>query len=79
LNAQSKVLERTLSKEITKHKRRILSHGIDDLPVTLIHIEVDSMFDRSSIKTPLDLEPVRTKEPLHTPIPLELLFTALVR
>jgi hypothetical protein len=34
---------------------------------------------RSSIKTPLDLEPVRTKEPLHTSIPLELLFTALAR
>jgi hypothetical protein len=34
------------------------------------------MFNHSSIKTPLDLEPVRTKEPLHTSIPLELLFTA---
>jgi hypothetical protein len=37
------------------------------------------MFNRSSIKTPLDLEPVRTKEPLHTSIPLELLFTAPAR
>jgi hypothetical protein len=37
------------------------------------------MFNRSSIKTPLDLEPVRTKEPLHTSIPLELLFTDPVR
>jgi hypothetical protein len=37
------------------------------------------MFNRSSIKAPLDLESVRTKEPLHTSIPLELLFTALVR
>jgi hypothetical protein len=45
----------------------------------LIHVEVDSMFNRSSIKAQLDLEPVRTKEPLHTSIPLELLFTALVR
>jgi hypothetical protein len=45
----------------------------------LIHVEVDSMFNRSSIKTPLDLEPVRTKEPLHTSIPLELLFTTPVR
>jgi hypothetical protein len=45
----------------------------------LIHVEVDSMFNRSSIKTTLDLEPVRTKEPLHTSIPLELLFTAPVR
>jgi hypothetical protein len=45
----------------------------------LIHVEVDSMFNRSSIKTPLDLEPVRTKESLHTSIPLELLFTAPVR
>jgi hypothetical protein len=45
----------------------------------LIHIEVDSMFNRSSIKAPLDLEPVRTKEPLHTLIPLELLFTTPVR
>jgi hypothetical protein len=45
----------------------------------LIHIEVDSMFNRSSIKAPLDFEPVRTKEPLHTLIPLELLFTAPVR
>jgi hypothetical protein len=35
------------------------------------------MFNRSSIKAPLDLEPVRTKETLHTSIPLELLFTAL--
>jgi hypothetical protein len=34
------------------------------------------MFNRSSIKAPLDLELVRTKEPLHTTIPLELLFTA---
>jgi hypothetical protein len=76
---KSKVLKRKLSKEITKHKRRILSRGVDDLPVTLIHFEVDSMFNRSSIKAPLDLEPVRTKEPLHTSIPLELLFTAPVR
>jgi hypothetical protein len=37
------------------------------------------MFYRSSIKEPLDLEPIRTKEPLHTSIPLELLFTAPVR
>jgi hypothetical protein len=37
------------------------------------------MFNRSSIKAPLDLEPVRTKEPLHASIPLELLFTAPVR
>jgi hypothetical protein len=44
----------------------------------LIHVEVDSMFNRSSIKAPLDLEPVRTKEPLHTSIPLELLFAAPV-
>jgi hypothetical protein len=73
------VLERKLRKEIAKNKRRILSRGIDDLPVTLIHVEVDSMFNRSSIKTPLDLEPVRTREPLHTSIPLELLFTAPVR
>jgi hypothetical protein len=76
---KSKVLKRKLSKEITKHKRRILSSGVDDLPVTLIHVEVDLMFNRSSIKAPLDLEPVRTKEPLHTSIPLELLFTAPVR
>jgi hypothetical protein len=34
------------------------------------------MFNRSSIKAPLDLELVRTKEPLHTSIPLELFFTA---
>jgi hypothetical protein len=45
----------------------------------LIHIEVDSMLNRSSIKTLLDLEPVKTKEPLHTSISLELLFTAPVR
>ena len=45
----------------------------------LIHVEVDSMFNRSSIKPTLDLEPVRTKEPLHTSVPLELLFTAPVR
>jgi hypothetical protein len=45
----------------------------------LIHVEVDSMFNRSSIKTLLHLEPVGTKEPLHTSIPLELLFTAPVR
>jgi hypothetical protein len=45
----------------------------------LIHVEVDSMFNLSSIKTPIDLEPARTKEPLHTLIPLELLFTAPVR
>jgi hypothetical protein len=45
----------------------------------LIHVEVDSMFNCSSIKTPLDLEPIRTKEPLHTSIPLELLFTTPVR
>jgi hypothetical protein len=68
-----------MRKEITEHKRRILSRGIDDLRSPLIHVEVDSMFNRSSIKTPLDLEPVRTKEPLHTSIPLELLFTAPVR
>jgi hypothetical protein len=37
------------------------------------------MFNRSSIKTPLDLELVTTKEPLHISIPLELLFTAPVR
>jgi hypothetical protein len=37
------------------------------------------MFNRSSIKAPLDLEPVRIKEPLHTSIPLELLFTAPVK
>jgi hypothetical protein len=37
------------------------------------------MFNRSSIKAPLDLELVRTKEPLHTSIPLELLFTTPVR
>jgi hypothetical protein len=45
----------------------------------LIHVEVDSMFYRSSIKALLDLEPVITKEPLHTSIPLDLLFTAPVR
>jgi hypothetical protein len=37
------------------------------------------MFKCSSIKAPLDLELVRTKEPLHTLIPLELLFIAPVR
>jgi hypothetical protein len=37
------------------------------------------MFNRSSIKVPLDLEPVRTKEKLHTSISLELLFTAPMR
>jgi hypothetical protein len=37
------------------------------------------MFNRSSIKTSLDLESVRTEEPLHTSIPLEFLFTAPVR
>jgi hypothetical protein len=37
------------------------------------------MFNRSSIKAPLDLELVRTKEPVHTSIPIELLFTAPVR
>jgi hypothetical protein len=37
------------------------------------------MFNHSSIKAPLDLELIRTKEPLHTSIPLELLFTAPVR
>jgi hypothetical protein len=68
-----------LSKEITEHKRQILSRGIDDLLAPLIHVEVDSMFNRSSLKAPLDLELVRTKEPLHTSIPLELLFTAPVR
>jgi hypothetical protein len=45
----------------------------------LIHVEVDSMFSRSSIKTLLDLEPVKTQEPLHTSISLELLFTAPMR
>jgi hypothetical protein len=40
---------------------------------------VDSMFNRSFIKAPLDLEPVRTKEPLHTSIPLDFLFTATAR
>jgi hypothetical protein len=40
---------------------------------------MDSMFNRSSIKALLDLEPVRTKEPLHTSIPLKLLFIAPVR
>jgi hypothetical protein len=45
----------------------------------LIHVEVDLMFNRSSIKALLDLEPVRTKEPLHTLTPLEFLFTAPVR
>jgi hypothetical protein len=44
-----------------------------------VHVEVDSMLDHSSIKAPLDLESVRTKEPLHTSIPLELLFIAPVR
>jgi hypothetical protein len=68
-----------LSKEVTEHKRRILPRGIGDLLVTPNPVEVDSMFNRSSIKAPLDLEPVRTKEPLHTSIPLELLFTAPVR
>jgi hypothetical protein len=37
------------------------------------------MFNRSSIKAPLDLDPDRTKEQLHTPISLELLFTDPVR
>jgi hypothetical protein len=37
------------------------------------------MFNPSSIKVLLDLDPVRTKEPLHTSIPLELLFTTLAR
>jgi hypothetical protein len=37
------------------------------------------MFNLSSIKALLDLEPVRTEEPLHTSIPLELLFTAPAR
>jgi hypothetical protein len=37
------------------------------------------MFNRSSIKAPLDLDPVRTKESDHTSISLELLFTAPVR
>jgi hypothetical protein len=45
----------------------------------LIHVEVDSMFNHSSIKAPLDLELVRTKEPLQNSIPLEMLFTAPVR
>jgi hypothetical protein len=44
-----------------------------------MRVEVDSIFNRSSIKAPLDLEPVKTKEPLRTSIPLELLFTALAR
>jgi hypothetical protein len=37
------------------------------------------MFNHSSIKAPLDLELVRTKEPLENSIPLEMLFTAPVR
>jgi hypothetical protein len=64
---------------MTEHKRRILSYGTDDLSVTLIHVDVDSIYNCFPIKAPLDLEPVRTKEPLHTSIPLELLFTAPVR
>jgi hypothetical protein len=45
----------------------------------LIHVVVDSMFNRTSIKALLDLEPVRTKEPLHTSILLEFLLTTPAR
>jgi hypothetical protein len=75
----SKVLERKLSKEITKHKTRILSRGIDDLSVT-----PNPRWGGFNVQ-PLLYQgtawswAVRTKEPLHTSIPLELLFTAPVR
>jgi hypothetical protein len=68
-----------MRKEITEHERRIYPVVSMTCRSPLIHVEVDSMFNRSSMKPPLDLEPVRTKEPLHTSIPLELLFTAPVR
>jgi hypothetical protein len=68
-----------MRKEITEHERRIYPVVLMTCRSPLIHVEVDSMFNRSSMKPPLDLEPVRTKEPLHTSIPLELLFTAPVR
>jgi hypothetical protein len=68
-----------LRKEVTEHKRLILSCGINDFLSPLIHVKEDSMFNHSPVKAPLDLEPIRTKEPLHTSVPLELLFTALVR
>jgi hypothetical protein len=35
------------------------------------------MSNLSYIKAPLDLEPVKIKEPLYTPLPLDSLFTTL--
>jgi hypothetical protein len=65
-----------MRKEITEHRNEFYLVVSMTCRSPVIHIEVDSMFNRSSIKTPLDLEPVRNKEPLHTSIQLELLFTA---
>jgi hypothetical protein len=43
---------------------RILFCDIDDLPVIVVHIEVDPMFNRSSFEAPLDIEPL---EKITTP------------
>src|SRR5579883_2473715 len=67
------------SGQTTREDTRIFTVVSLTCQSPLIHVEVDSMFNRSSIKPPLDLEPVKTKEPLHTSNPLELLFTAPVR
>ena len=45
----------------------------------LIHVEVDSKNQPLLYQEPLDLEPAWIKEPLHTSIPLELLFATPVR
>ena len=45
----------------------------------LIHVEVDSKNQPLLYQESLDLEPARNKEPLHTSIPLELLFTTPAR
>jgi hypothetical protein len=74
-----KILERKLSKEMPSTRDGFYPVVSMTCRSPQIHVEVDAMFNHSSIKAPLDLEPVRTKEPLHTLIPLELFFTALVR
>ena len=68
-----------MSKEITELDTRIFPVVSMTCRSPLIHVEVDAKNQLLLYQEPLDLEPARIKEPLHTSISLELLFTTPVR
>ena len=67
------------ARDVTKFDTRIYPVVSMTCRSPLIHVEVDSKNQPLLYQEPLDLEPAWIKEPLHTSIPLELLFTTPVR